>query len=413
MAPSRVSYETDELREVLERTLGVPIFQEQVMHLAMVAGGFTPDEADGLRRSMAAWRRKGELEKYQGKLREGMLKKGYSLEFAEKICKQIEGFGEYGFPESHSASFALLAYVSSWIKYYEPAAFLAALLNSQPMGFYSPSALVQDARRHGVEVRPVDVLSSERECTFESRVASRESRSFQPAVRLGFLMVKGLSEAGARRVVSARAQQPYKDVADLVRRAKLNRRDLNSLAAAGALASLSGHRHLAHWAAASLEREPRLLEEAPPMETLPRLRSPTEGENIAADYGSTGLTLGRHPLALLRQRLRRMRLSTAAELQALPNGTPARGAGIVTCRQRPGTSQGVVFVTLEDETGYLNVVVWNNLVERQRRELLGSKLLGVEGVMQKEGEVVHLVAHRLTDHTGLLGKLATVSRNFH
>jgi error-prone DNA polymerase len=420
MDPAKVSYESEELKCVLERTLGVPIFQEQVMHLAMVAAGFTPGEADGLRRSMAAWKRRGGLEKYQGKLREGMKNKGYSIDYAEKICKQIEGFGEYGFPESHSASFALLAYVSSWIKFYEPAAFLAALLNSQPMGFYSPSALAQDARRHDVEVRPADVTSSDWECTLESRITnscftcpSSGHESRQPAVRLGFLMIKGLSEPGARRIVYARLQKPFEDAADLVRRAGLNKRDLNSLAAAGALASLSGHRHLAHWLAASLERQPRLLEEAPPAEILPSLRAPTEGENIVADYGSTGLTLGRHPLALLRRRLRRMRLSTATELQALPNGTRARGAGIVTCRQRPGTSRGVVFVTLEDETGYLNVVVWNSLVERQRRELLGSKLLGVEGFMQKEGDVVHLVAHRLTDHTALLGRLATESRDFH
>ena len=420
MDPAKVSYESEELKCVLERTLGVPIFQEQVMHLAMVAAGFTPGEADGLRRSMAAWKRRGGLEKYQGKLREGMKNKGYSIDYAEKICKQIEGFGEYGFPESHSASFALLAYVSSWIKFYEPAAFLAALLNSQPMGFYSPSALAQDARRHDVEVRPADVTSSDWECTLESRITnscftcpSSGHESRQPAVRLGFLMIKGLSEPGARRIVYARLQKPFEDAADLVRRAGLNKRDLNSLAAAGALASLSGHRHLAHWLAASLERQPRLLEEAPPAEILPSLRAPTEGEDIVADYGSTGLTLGRHPLALLRRRLRRMRLSTATELQALPSGTRARGAGIVTCRQRPGTSRGVVFVTLEDETGYLNVVVWNSLVERQRRELLGSKLLGVEGVMQKEGDVVHLVAHRLTDHTALLGRLATESRDFH
>jgi error-prone DNA polymerase len=404
MDPAKVVYENEELKEVLGRTLGVPIFQEQVMHLAMVAAGFTPDQADGLRRSMAAWRRKGGLEKYQRQLTEGMLKRGYSPEFAEKICRQIEGFGEYGFPESHAASFALLAYVSSWLKHYEPAAFLAATLNSQPMGFYSPSALVQDARRHGVEIRPVDVAFSAWECTLEPPAG---------AVRLGLSVVKGLTEAGGRRIESARTRQPFESAADLARRADLNRRDLNRLAAAGALASLSGHRHNAHWLAAGYERQPQLLEDAAPAETAPALQPPTEGENIVADYGSLGLTLGRHPLALLRRRLRRMRLSTAAELQALPNGARARGAGIVTCRQRPSTSRGVVFVTLEDETGYLNVVVWSHLVEAQRRELLGAKLLGVEGVMQKEGEVVHLVARRLIDHTALLGRLATESRNFH
>jgi error-prone DNA polymerase len=420
--PAKVIYERDELKEVLGRTLGVPIFQEQVMHLAMVAAGFTPDQADGLRRSMAAWRRKGGLEKYQRQLTEGMLAKGYSAEFTGKICRQIEGFGEYGFPESHAASFALLAYVSSWLKYYEPAAFLAATLNSLPMGFYSASSLVQDARRHGVEIRPADVAASAWECALEAPAGGPAAPSPFPyhrpqeplaAVRLGLTMVKGLSETGARRIESARAQQPFESVADLARRADLGRRDLNRLAAAGALASLSGHRHNAHWLAAGFERQPQLLKNAAPAEFLPLLQPPTEGEDIVADYGSLELTLGRHPLALLRRRLRRMRLSTAAELHALPNGTRARGAGIVTCRQRPSTSRGVVFVTLEDETGYLNVVVWNRLVEEQRRELLGSRLLGVEGTMQKEGDVVHLVARRLTDYTGLLGGLGTASRDFH
>jgi error-prone DNA polymerase len=423
MKPEDIVYENEKIRGVLGRTLGVPIFQEQVMHLAMVAAGFTADEADELRRAMASWRRKGNLEKFEAKLRLGMEKNGYRPAFAEGICQQIHGFGEYGFPELHSASFALLAYVSSWLKYYEPAVFLAATLNSQPMGFYSPSALVQDARRHGVEVRPVDVTSSEWECTLEppdvqpqsfgSPIPDHRPRLPLAAVRLGLLIIKGLSKAGADRIVSARAQKPFADVADLGRRAELNQRDLNHLAAAGALTSLSGHRHNALWHAAGLERLPRLLEDAPGAEKLPQLKPPTEGRDIVADYGSTGLTLGRHPLALLRRRLRRMRWSTAVELQALPNGASARGAGIVTCRQRPGTSRGVVFVTLEDETGYLNVVVWNSLVERQRRELVGAKLLGVEGVIQKEGDIVHLVAHRLTDHTPLLGRLATVSRDFH
>ena len=403
LQPEEIVYENEKIKEVLGRTLGVPIFQEQVMNLAMVAAGFTADQADALRRAMAAWRRKGKLEVFQAKLRLGMEKNGYTAEFSEKICRQIQGFGEYGFPESHAASFALLAYVSAWLKHYEPAAFLAGMLNSQPMGFYSPSALLQDARRHGVEARPVDVMSSEWECTLES----------QSAVRLGLLMVKGLPEAAANRIVSARTQRIFSDVADLARRAGLNKMDLNRLVAAGALAALSGHRRNACWMAAGLERQSRLPEEAPVNEAAPQLRPPAEGEDIVADYESTGLTLGRHPLALLRRRLRSMRLFTAMELQALPDGKSARTAGIVTCRQRPGTANGVVFVTLEDETGYTNVVVWNNVVERQRRELLGSRLLGVEGQIQREGEIMHLVAHRLLDHTRLLGKLAPSSRDFH
>jgi error-prone DNA polymerase len=386
----------------------VPIFQEQVMQLAMVAARFTAGEADQLRRAMAAWKRKGGLEPFEARLREGMLKNGYTEEFAERVFHQICGFGEYGFPESHSASFALLAYVSAWIKHYEPAAFLAALLNSQPMGFYSPSVLVQDARRHGVEVRPPDVTVSALDCTLE-----RSTNEGKRAVRLGLSILKGLTEAGAKRIVAAREGAPFANVSDLARRAALNRGDLTKLAAAGALATLAGHRRTAHWIVAGAMHESHLLRDAPIQETLPLLVPPSEGENLVADYHSLGLTLGRHPLALLRRRLQRMRLASAEELKAMPNGKAARTAGIVTCRQRPGTAQGVIFVTLEDETGYTNVVVWNDLVERQRKELLGARLLGVEGYMQKEGGVIHLVARRLVDHSSLLGRLVTDSRDFH
>jgi error-prone DNA polymerase len=427
-----VTYPSPEVEKVLKRTLGVPIFQEQVMQLAMVAASFTAGEADRLRRAMAAWKRKGGLEPFEARLREGMLKNGYSEEFAERVFTQICGFGEYGFPESHSASFALLAYVSAWIKHYEPAAFLAALLNSQPMGFYSPSVLVQDAQRHGVAVRPADVTLSGFECSLEGtagfkgkEVARRETlvsrfgvhRTCGPAgtphaVRLGLRLVKGLTEAGAKRIEVARAERPFGDVRDLARRAALNRRDLANLAASGALQSLVGHRRHAHWLVAGALTEPNLLRDAPVQECLPLLDAPKESEEIVADYASLGLTLGRHPLALLRKRLQRMRLATAEELKAMPNGKPARTAGIVTCRQRPGTARGVIFVTLEDETGYTNVVVWNDLVEKQRKELLGSRLLGVEGYMQNESGVIHLVARRLIDHSPLLGRLITDSRDF-
>ncbi|HEV7392621.1 MAG TPA: error-prone DNA polymerase [Burkholderiales bacterium] len=401
------SYPSEAVKKVLERTLGVPIFQEQVMELAMVAADFTAGEADQLRRAMAAWKRKGGLEPFEHRLREGMLKNGYTEEFAERVFSQICGFGEYGFPESHSASFALLAYVSAWIKHYEPAAFLVALLNSQPMGFYSPSVLVQDAQRHGVEVRAVDVTVSASDCTLE------RTHDDKPAVRLGLRMIKGMTEAGAQRIEHARKERPFEDVSDLARRAALNRRDLAHLAASGALTMLAGHRRNAHWAVAGAIIEPHLLRDAPVQESLPLLQNPSEGENIIADYRSLGLTLGRHPLALLRKRLQRMRLASAEELKNMPNGKPAKTAGIVTCRQRPGTAQGVIFVTLEDETGYTNVVVWNDLVERQRKELLGARLLGVEGYMQKESGVIHLVARRLVDHTPLLGRLITESRDFH
>ncbi|MDA8110609.1 MAG: error-prone DNA polymerase [Betaproteobacteria bacterium] len=402
-----VSYPSEAVRAVLERTLGVPIFQEQVMQLAVVAAGFTPGEADQLRRSMAAWRRKGGLERFEARLVRGMLERGYSREFAEAIYRQILGFGEYGFPESHSASFALLVYVSAWLKRHEPAAFCAALLNSQPMGFYAPAQLVQDARRHGVEVRPAEVAASAWDCTLE------DCREGEPAVRLGLRMVGGLSEAAGERIAAARAVRPFESVQDLARRAALERRDLKCLAGAGALASLAGHRHHAHWAAAGVERGAALLAAARSAEAAPVLAPPSEGEDIVADYASLGLTLGRHPLALLRPRLRRLRLACAEELRTLPHGRAARTAGLVTCRQRPDTASGVIFVTLEDETGCVNVIVWRDLVERQRRELLGARLLGVQGVIEREGEVVHLVARRLTDHSALLGALAARSRDFH
>jgi error-prone DNA polymerase len=397
-----VEYPSDAVKAVLERTLGVPIFQEQVMQLAVVAAGFTPGEADGLRRAMAAWRRKGGLEPFERRLKAGMRSRGYDEAFADQIYRQILGFGEYGFPESHSASFALLVYVSCWLKCHEPAAFLAALLNSQPMGFYAPSQLVQDARRHGVEVRAVDATRSDRECTLEG-----------DAVRLGLLMVKGLSQAGAEGLVAARTAAPFADVGDLARRARLDAGDLKRLAAAGALNALADHRRRAYWDVAGVETRPHLLREAPVHETAPALAAPTEGEDLVADYASLGLTLGRHPLALLRPRLARLRLATAEEIRALPHGAPARACGIVTGRQRPDTASGVVFVTLEDETGYVNVIVWSTLVERQRRELLGSRLMAVHGSIERQGEVVHLVARRLADHSDLLGTLATRSRDFH
>jgi error-prone DNA polymerase len=402
-----VDYPNEAVKRVLERTLGVPIFQEQVMQLAVVAAGFTPGEADQLRRAMAAWKRKGGLEPFQKKLADGMRRNGIPAEFAERIYRQILGFGEYGFPESHSVSFALLAYVSAWLKRHEPAAFLAALLNSQPMGFYTPSQLVQDARRHGVEVRPVDVAASEWECTLETLP------SFRAAVRLGFLMVRGLSEAAAKRIVEARARQPLQSVDDLAHRASLGRRDLKCLAAAGALETLSGHRHDAYWKVAGIETGVHILRDAPVAEISPALPSPTEGENLLADYASTGLTLGRHPLALLRPRLARLRFASSEDIRQLPGGSPVRAAGIVTGRQRPGTASGTVFVTLEDESGTVNVIVWPHLVEAQRRELLGSQLMGVEGTLEREGEVMHLVAKRLSDHSELLGSLKIESRDFH
>jgi error-prone DNA polymerase len=418
-----VTYPSAAVKAVLERTLGVPIFQEQVMQLAIVAAGFTPGESDHLRRSMAAWRRKGGLEHFEDRLISGMLARGYQREFAQRIYQQILGFGEYGFPESHSASFALLVYVSSWIKRHEPAAFLAGLLNSQPMGFYAPSQLVQDARRHGVEVLPVDATVSEWDCVLEkaenggndnrSRVTGHGPPAAAPAVRLGLRMISGFAEVAAGRICAARRERAFDSVEDLAQRARLDRRDLKLLASAGALRSLSDHRRLAHWEVAGVERATPVLGSAPIEESLPQLAPPGEAEDLIADYASLGLTLGRHPLALLRPRLARMRLATAADLREYAHGRPAHAAGIVVGRQRPDTASGVIFVTLEDETGSVNVIVWRDLADRQRRELLGSRLLGVHGTLEREGEVVHLIAKRLVDHSELLGNLQTSSRDFH
>jgi error-prone DNA polymerase len=406
----------------------VPIFQEQVMQLAIVAAGFSPGEADQLRRGMAAWRRKGGLEKFEQRLIDGMGARGYNEDFARQIYQQILGFGEYGFPESHSASFALLVYVSAWLKRYYPAAFCAALINSQPMGFYAPAQLVADARRHGVEVLPVDVNVSEWDCTLEKMGSGpifhvHQATSSSGAdgkldltpfsLRLGLRLVAGLTEAGAQRIVAARRAAPFSSVADLAHRAGLGKRDLALLGDAGALAALAGHRHAAVWDVAGIERLPPLLAGATFDEAAPALSPPTEGQDIVADYRTLGLTLRRHPLALLRDRLRKRRLLSAADIGAAPHGRIVRTAGIVIGRQRPDTASGVIFVTLEDETGATNVIVWRDLGDRQRRELLGAKLLAVFGKVEREGPVVHVLAGRLADLSPLLGELPARSRDFH
>jgi len=401
-----VIYPGPAVQRVLERTLGVPIFQEQVMQLAVVAAGFTPGEADGLRRAMAAWRRKGSLGPFEQRLVAGMRERGYDEGFARQLFQQILGFGEYGFPESHAASFALLVYVSAWLKRHEPAAFCCALLNSQPMGFYAPAQLLRDARAHGVELRPVDVNASAVECTLERR------EDAEPALRLGLALVRGLSGEGAARLVAARAGQPYASAQSLAERAALGRADLEALAAAGALAGLAGHRHRAAWQVSGVEPPLPMLPEVAIAEALPLLRAPREGEDLIADYRSLGLTLGRHPLALLRPRLVAAGWLTAADLWQRPTGERVRTGGIVLTRQRPGSAAGVTFVTVEDETGQVNLIVWKALGDRQRRVLLGSRLLGVAGTLQREGDVLHVVAKRLEDRSALLGELDARARNF-
>ncbi|MGH8171350.1 MAG: error-prone DNA polymerase [Steroidobacteraceae bacterium] len=408
-----VSYPSREVEGVLKRTLGVPIFQEQVMQLAIAAAGFTPGEADALRRAMGAWKRSGGIEHFREKLIGGMRARGYAEEFAQRLYQQMLGFGEFGFPESHSASFALLAYDSAWLKCHEPAAFTAALLNSQPMGFYAPAQLVRDARAHGVEVRPVDACVSVWDCTLERR------EDGQPALRLGLRLVKSLSRSGADRLVEARRLQPFASVQDLAARAALDRGDLEALAAAGAFTSLSGNRHLAFWEVAGTERPLPLeaaLEDAPyeaSHEPTPLLRTPTEGERIVADYASVGLTLGRHPLALLRDSLQSKHLLSARELDSTPHGKPVRTAGIVLMRQRPGTASGVTFLTLEDETGQVNIIVWERVGDEYRRALVESRLLEVHGELQRQEGVMHVVARQLIDRSPLLGQLITRSRDFH
>jgi DNA polymerase III alpha subunit len=557
-----VTYPSKEVEAVLKRTLGVPIFQEQVMQLAIVAAGFSPGEADRLRRAMAAWKRKGGLEPFQKQLIDGMRAKGYADSFAQQIFKQILGFGEYGFPEcvvgetrvvdadtrkwvtiddvisgqarldntlacddklrlqkrkvlrvissgvkpvrrlrtalgheitataehpfmtmtgwielgtlkvgdhvatarsmpvtgpanvgvapasgsdiywdkvveieaagnretydlkiegdhnfvannfvvhnSHSASFALLVYTSAWLKHYEPAAFCAALINSQPMGFYAPAQLVRDARAHGVEVRAVDVTISGWDCTLERREDGR------PALRLGLRLVKHLSQEGATRLLAMRALRAFDGIADMAERAALDRRDLEALAAADALTKLTGHRHRAVWQVTGVERALPLLPAATAVdEGIPLLRAPREGQDIVADYGSLGLTLRRHPLALLRDRLQRRGVVPTRELWEQPNGKWVKTAGLVITRQRPGSAGGVTFVTMEDETGYVNLIVWNRVAVEQRAALLESRLLEVHGKLQREGDVQHVIAQRLTNLSSLLGDLMVASRNFH
>lgn len=402
-----VTYPSDALKTALGRTLGVPIFQEQVMQVAILAAGFTAGEADQLRRAMAAWKRKGGLEKYYDRIVLGMQERGYDQTFAEAIFEQIKGFGEYGFPESHAASFALLVYASSWLKCHEPEAFLAAMLNSQPMGFYSPSQLVQDAQRHGVKVLPVDVTISGWDSSLEYSAGIT-----RPAVRLGLSLLRGMKDGAAERIENARAVRPFGNVNDLARRAQLDRKDLHVLADANALASLAGNRREALWQSVAAVPDRDMLVAAAVQDETPELGAPTEAHDIVADYRSFRLTLGRHPLELLRPQLLANRLMPASTLRTYRDGRLARGCGLVTVRQRPGTAKGVMFVTLEDETGNVNVIVWPSLLEKQRKEALGASLLAVYGTWQCQGEVRHLVAQRLVDMSHLLGGLHTASRDF-
>ena len=425
-----VHYSNDAVRRVLERTLGIPIFQEQVIELAMVAAGFSAGEADQLRRAMAAWRRRGGLEHFEKKLIDGMLARGHTQEFAERVFKQIQGFGEYGFPESHAASFALLVYVSAWLKRHEPAAFYCGLLNSLPMGFYSPSQLIQDAKRHGIRVLPVDVQRSDWSHRLEPVPAQHDEAETDPersnthtALRLGLRMIKGLREEHGDAIADAR---PFADAEDLQRRSGINNQTLRFLARAGALESIAGHRHQAHWEVAAIHQPfPLQKTQQKTQQTTTTaesdaqkdteaqrclLPSPTMPQNMLNDYRYLGLSLGPHPLALLRKRMS-LNTQTAATLERFRQGKFVRVAGLVTGRQRPGTATGVLFVTLEDETGNINVVVWSSVLEQFRAALLQGQLLMVKGIVEREKEVIHVVAGHVADRSHWLTQLVESKDN--
>lgn len=419
----KVTYANDAVKSVLERTLGVPIFQEQVIKLAVVAAGFSPGEADQLRRAMAAWKRKGGLEHFRVKLVEGMLERGHDQDFAERIFEQIKGFGDYGFPESHAASFALLVYFSAWLKRHEPAAFYCGLLNSQPMGFYTPSQLVQDARRHDIEVRPVDINHSEWQSTLEAPVYHGEIASKQPAIRLGFQRIKGLKEDAALRIIHARSAEPIKSLHDIARRARLDKGDLARLTEGGAFKHLSGHRYQTHWQAAAILPETPLLVDPGDNErkvaenregytiTLP---APRETDDLRADYLSLGLTLGRHPMALLRERPETpfARCKTAKDLERIRHGRFVQVSGIVTGRQRPASASGVIFLTLEDETDNVNVVIWTRILETYRSAVVQGRLLKIKGVLERQESVIHVIAGHVEDLSHYLEHFSLKSRDF-
>ncbi len=415
-----VTYTNDAVRSVLGRTLGIPIFQEQVIKLAMVAAGFSAGEADQLRRAMAAWKRRGGLEPFEKKLIDGMLARGHDQNFAERIFEQIKGFGDYGFPESHAASFALLVYVSAWLKRHEPAAFYCALLNSQPMGFYSPSQLVQDARRHDIEIRPADVLYSDWESSLEYLPYQQQVKSRQPALRLGLQRIKGFSKAACKRLLEARNQRAFRNAEDVARCARLDRGELARLTESGAFKTLSGHRYQTHWEVQGILPPTPLLDKvAEPAgiwnqspEDRVLLSAPTETDDLRADYVSLGLTLGRHPMAILRDRNIFMKCKTASQLQQLQHGRFVQVAGIVTGRQRPSSAAGVLFLTLEDESNNINVVIWQRILDQYRAAVVQGKLLKIKGVMERQNSVIHVIAGHVEDCSSYLAEFSLKSRDF-
>jgi error-prone DNA polymerase len=424
-----VTYPSDAIRQVLAKTLGVPLFQEQAMRLAVVAAGFTPGEADQLRRAMGAWRRPGVIDQFRRKLIDGMRANGFCEEYAEAVFGQIRGFGDYGFPESHAASFALLVYVSAWLKHHYPAAFAAALLNSQPMGFYAPAQLVRNAREHGVEVLPVDVNHSDWDCTLEERgqgsgfrvqnseIANHPIPQSQMFLRLGFNMLNGTSAAHAERIERARRGRPFRSMDDFVRRTALSRAVATRLAKAGVFASLELDRRAALWEALGQDqRELPLfdrIQSSPARCTHPAFLPPmSAAEEVLADYRSAGLSLRAHPLQFLRADLERLGVVSAESLKTWPDGKPVRVAGIVLVRQRPGTAKGITFVTLEDETCTANLIVRPSIWRRWREAALAATVLLAHGRLQRQGQVIHVLTTKLEDLSPWLRQLGSQSRDF-
>jgi error-prone DNA polymerase len=426
-----IPFPKPELADVLGRTLGVPLFQEQAMRLAIVAAGFTGAEADELRRAMAAWKRNGGIGRFRDKFIGGMTGRGYEPDFADRCFKQICGFGEYGFPESHAASFAKLVYASAWLKRHHPAAFCCAVLNSQPMGFYAPAQLVRDAREHGVVVRPVDVNASEWHCTLEDNDARGGTATGDkgtwgwggPAVRFGMRQIKGMRQDDAERVVAARrAGGPFASVAEVQRRTGLTAAAVRRLGRADALASLRLNRRQAAWEAMALTDDPMPLIAAAPKPKSPRPQRHVQlplmslGDEVLTDYDTTGLSLKRHPVFFARRHLERLGVKPAMVFQnagQFPHGRWVKVAGLALVRQRPGTASGVVFITLEDETGSVNLILWSDVYERHRNAARHATLLQADGYVQREGQVVHVLAKRLYDRSSLLGGLRQPSRDFH
>jgi error-prone DNA polymerase len=406
-----ITYESEDIKSVLQPTMGVPIFQEQVMRLSIVAAGFTPGEADQLRRAMAAWGKNNKLLLFEEKFINGLLKNGYKLEFAKKLFEQIKGFGGYGFPESHSASFALLCYASAWLKCHHAAAFYCALLNSQPLGFYSPAQLIEDAKRHRITIFPLDINYSFYDYNLEKDIDNNWG------IRIGFREVKSLNKYQAASIANWRGHQLFTSLEDIARRTQLSATDLQCLASADAFYSLVGNRHLSRWQAAAIEENKPLFDKVKSLPDDLFTEAPGIEKDVITDYQNLGFSLRQHPMQLLRQEYPFNRCSKCSDLSYLSHKGFVRIAGLVTCHQRPGTAKGTMFLTIEDETGNINVIVWKRTQDNFRKPLLTAKLLVIKGTLEIANEyvsepVIHVVAGHLEDYSHRLDELDIKSRDF-